>query len=251
MDPYRLWLPLSLPFILITFDIVFKRFIFKRLPYDSMSDMALAALAFGSVHYMLGLLSAESYGLWVAYAFLIIAFQLLLWILFMSLGRVIERHEGKFVLRSYAAGACWFTFSAGLLLLIVPFKAQASLSLGTVLLLLGFSVAAGSAAAGAGWLFEKVFEESIVQDPRHSLYDWGPFVGLIRNLQLSRPFVSVKWLREKELAHDWEMVQALQVALDTNMLETYSVPNPSNPNFPVTACRLNMSHPIVAKLTQS
>lgn len=120
-------------------------------------------------------------------------------------------------------------------------------------LLLFFAVLAAGYAAAVGWLIERAFKATEKSEPSGPDYDWGPFVRLIKSLQDTRAFVGVKWLQGTRLARDPQMAQALQVALDREMLKTYKVPNPKNPQFPVTACRLNESHPqvVLALKTQT
>src|SRR5207249_189945 len=110
------------------------------------------------------------------------------------------------------------------------------------------AVLAGLYAAGLGWVIERVFRVFERTKPSSAEFDWGPFVRLIKSLQQTRPFIGVKWLRETKLARDQDMVEALQVALDTELLRTYKVPNPKDPRFPVTACKLNETHPQVAQV---
>jgi hypothetical protein len=64
-------------------------------------------------------------------------------------------------------------------------------------------------------------------------------------------FLSVKFLREKVFASDPALQEALQFAIDNTLLETYEVQNPKNPGRPVTACRLNQSHPVVKDILGS
>lgn len=62
------------------------------------------------------------------------------------------------------------------------------------------------------------------------------------------PFLSVKFLREKVFGGDPAAQEALQFALDNGLLETYQQPNPKNPDWPTTACRLNRKHPSVEEV---
>lgn len=61
-------------------------------------------------------------------------------------------------------------------------------------------------------------------------------------------FYSVKFLREKLFASDPVAQEALQFAIDEGILETYELPNPNNPSWPVTACRLNRNHPVACEI---
>lgn len=115
-----------MPFILVTFDIVYKRLIFRSLPYDSMADMALGALAFNGVHLLGRLITdgasghPELHGLRIVAAFLLTAVQVLVWFVFLFFGRILKGASEKQLLLSYAAGAFWFTLTAGLILIILP-----------------------------------------------------------------------------------------------------------------------------------
>ena len=58
-------------------------------------------------------------------------------------------------------------------------------------------------------------------------------------------FLSVKFLREKVFAGDPVIHEALQFAIDEGVLETYTQPNPKNPDWATKACRLKRDHPTV------
>jgi hypothetical protein len=68
-------------------------------------------------------------------------------------------------------------------------------------------------------------------------------------------FVSLKWFRDTCLAEKpwlWtrnfeDRKATLQQALDSKLVLTHSVFNPKNPDWDVTAIRLNRSHPQIAK----
>jgi len=79
-------------------------------------------------------------------------------------------------------------------------------------------------------------------------YDWGPFVRRIQVLETENRFLSVKWLNEKKLSDDPALREALQIAIKDGILELYSLPNPKNPDFETTACRLNSQNPVVKKI---
>jgi hypothetical protein len=51
-------------------------------------------------------------------------------------------------------------------------------------------------------------------------------------------FLSVKFLREKVFAGDPVIHEALRFAIDEGVLETYTRPNPKNPDWATKACRL-------------
>jgi hypothetical protein len=61
-------------------------------------------------------------------------------------------------------------------------------------------------------------------------------------------FYSVKFLREKLFASDPIAQEALQSAIDQKLVALYQVPNPKNPEHPVTACKLNREHPLVRQI---
>ncbi len=58
-------------------------------------------------------------------------------------------------------------------------------------------------------------------------------------------FFSVKFLQEKVFAGDPVVRQALQFAIDNDILELYDQPNPKNPAWPTKACRVKRNHPVV------
>ena len=63
-------------------------------------------------------------------------------------------------------------------------------------------------------------------------------------------FLSVKFLREKVFGSDPAVQEALQFCIDRGILQTYDQPNPKNPSWPTTACRLNHNHPVVQEVLQ-
>jgi len=87
--------------------------------------------------------------------------------------------------------------------------------------------------------------------PGSALYDWVLFVRRIRDLEAHNKFLSVKMLREKAFAREPETQEALQIAIDREMLLTYYVDNPKNPRFPTLACKLNREHPVARDILQA
>jgi hypothetical protein len=61
-------------------------------------------------------------------------------------------------------------------------------------------------------------------------------------------FFSVKFLRDRMFARDPAVQEALQLAIDEGILETYDRPNPKNPAWPTKACRLKREHPLVREI---
>lgn len=83
-------------------------------------------------------------------------------------------------------------------------------------------------------------------------FDWEPFIQLMNRLEQHLPFVSLKYLKNNVLntMHGCSNSQEskaglIRDAIRMKFLETYKIPNPRNPNFPTTACRLNRRHPDV------
>jgi hypothetical protein len=89
-------------------------------------------------------------------------------------------------------------------------------------------------------------------------FDWQPFLLLLNRLEQNLPFVSLKYLKNQVLtpAHGCENTQESKAALireaiRLHYIETSKVPNPRNPNFATTACRLNRRHPDVRRVVGS
>jgi hypothetical protein len=82
-------------------------------------------------------------------------------------------------------------------------------------------------------------------------YDWVPFIRRIRDLQAGNRFLSVKHLRETVFKNEPDSQEALQVAIDKEMLSTYYHDNPKNPQFPTLACKLNSEHPVIREIIQA
>jgi hypothetical protein len=87
--------------------------------------------------------------------------------------------------------------------------------------------------------------------PGSPTYNWTPFIRRIRDLENTHPFLSVKWLRENRFAREPQTQEALQVAIDRRMLETYHLDNPNNPSFPTLCCKLNPEHSIASRILES
>jgi hypothetical protein len=84
--------------------------------------------------------------------------------------------------------------------------------------------------------------------PASHEYDWRPFVRRVRELQRANQYLSVKWLHQKVFAEEPSMQQALQVALAREMLRTYQLSNPRNPEHPTLCCEVNPGHPVIVEL---
>ena len=76
-------------------------------------------------------------------------------------------------------------------------------------------------------------------------------VEALRRAEPSRPFVGLTWFRDRVLpasGADWarnpETVrQLLRSAIEQHLILTSQVPNPNQPDRPVTAIRVNRTHP--------
>lgn len=76
---------------------------------------------------------------------------------------------------------------------------------------------------------------------------WLSFIRRISDIEEAHKFVSVKWLRETKFADDVEAQEALQIAIDKDILTTHRMENTKNPKYPILCCNLNRSNPIVKK----
>jgi len=92
------------------------------------------------------------------------------------------------------------------------------------------------------------FESSEATDD----FDWQPFIMLLNRLENNLPFVSLKYLKNQVLttAHGCEntmdsKANLIREAIRLHYIETAKVPNPRNPNFDTTTCRLNRRNPAV------
>lgn len=70
-------------------------------------------------------------------------------------------------------------------------------------------------------------------------------IRTLAHLEEKLPFVSVKYLRQKVFASGPDLQRNFQFAIDSGILKTYAVENPSNRAHPTTACKLNRDHPLV------
>lgn len=93
------------------------------------------------------------------------------------------------------------------------------------------------------------------ETPFGKTFDWKPFVLLLNRLEGNLPFVSLKYLKNQVLtpAHGCENTQESKAALireaiRMHFIDTSKVPNPRNPSFATTACRLNRNHPDVRRV---
>lgn len=90
-------------------------------------------------------------------------------------------------------------------------------------------------------------------------FDWNPFLLLMDRLEQHLPFVSLKYLKNQVLTpvHGCDNTQEskaslIREAIRLKYIETYKIPNPKNPNFATTACRLNRKNQTVRRiLTQA
>jgi len=85
-------------------------------------------------------------------------------------------------------------------------------------------------------------------------FDWTPFLLLMDRLEQHLPFVSLKYLKNQVLTpvHGCDNTQEskaslIREAIRLRYIETYKIPNPRNPNFATTACRLNHKNPAVRR----
>ncbi len=83
-------------------------------------------------------------------------------------------------------------------------------------------------------------------------YDWTNFVRLIRDLSRKLNFVGLRYVATKVLnPHNCGLSdrarkqELLNRALDLRILESYQVDNIEEGGEPVSACRLNLEHPVV------
>lgn len=83
--------------------------------------------------------------------------------------------------------------------------------------------------------------------PTAADYDWGPFVRRIHEMQRKNAYLSVKWLDRTVFAGEPGMQEALQVAIEREVVRTFRRENPNNPRFPTLCCELDRRHPAVAE----
>jgi hypothetical protein len=91
--------------------------------------------------------------------------------------------------------------------------------------------------------------------PQGSGIDWKPFVLLLNRLEGHLPFVSLKYLKNQVLtsAHGCDDTleskgNLIREAIRLRYVETSKIPNPRNPQFATTACRLNRKHADVRRI---
>jgi hypothetical protein len=76
--------------------------------------------------------------------------------------------------------------------------------------------------------------------------DLAFLIKKVNCLEQSRmAFVGLKLVTTRVLASLRDPQSVVSQAISEGILETYKVPNPSNNDFPTTACRLNRAHPFV------
>ena len=79
----------------------------------------------------------------------------------------------------------------------------------------------------------------------------GQLLDELRKVEGTRPFVGLKWFRDQvlpECGHQWvctpgTLHSLLRHATDRRLILTSQVPNPNQPQHPVTAIRVNRKHP--------
>jgi hypothetical protein len=89
---------------------------------------------------------------------------------------------------------------------------------------------------------------------RTDQFDWEPFIALLARLEQSLPFIALKYLKNQVLtpAHGCDNTQEskarlIRDAIRLRLIETRKIPNPHNPSFATTACRLNRTHALVKR----
>ncbi|MFX0202362.1 MAG: hypothetical protein ACFFCW_40160 [Candidatus Hodarchaeota archaeon] len=108
-----------------------------------------------------------------------------------------------------------------------------------------------SAAPEIAVAAEKLTGVGLRTMPGSPSYDWTEFIRRIRDMEATRDFLSVKWLRETRFSGDPEAQEALQIAIDRRILLTRRVDNPKNPEFPTLVCKLNREHEIVKEILKA
>lgn len=83
--------------------------------------------------------------------------------------------------------------------------------------------------------------------PRTEAHDWSPFLHRLALLERSHAFLSVKWLQRRVFAGEPAFQEALRVAIEREIVRTYSLPNPRRPGFPTLCCAVNREHPVVRR----
>ena len=80
----------------------------------------------------------------------------------------------------------------------------------------------------------------------------GQLLDELSRVESTRPFVGLKWFRDQVLpacGHEWArspstLHSLLRYATEQRLILTSQVPNPNQPHHPVTAIRVNRSHPL-------
>jgi hypothetical protein len=87
--------------------------------------------------------------------------------------------------------------------------------------------------------------------PTSEDYDWGPFIRRMSGLQRNNLYLSIKWLHQKVFASEPGMQEALQIAIELRILDTYRRHNPVQPRYPTLCCKLNREHHLVRETLRS
>lgn len=80
---------------------------------------------------------------------------------------------------------------------------------------------------------------------RFQKYDWYKFLTRLNEQERNNKFVGAKRFREEILAGNIEDIEAVQFAIDNQIVLKYSLTNPKNPLYSTTAIKLNRGHPLV------
>jgi len=86
-------------------------------------------------------------------------------------------------------------------------------------------------------------------------YDWSGFIVLIRDLDRKLNFVGLRYVATKVLnphncglSDRGQKQELLNRAIDQNIIDPYQVENIEEGGEPVSACRLNLEHPLVREI---
>lgn len=82
-------------------------------------------------------------------------------------------------------------------------------------------------------------------------FDWYKLFTALDMQERNNSYVGTKRFMEKVLAGNRENVDALQFAMDNNIIIRYKVPNPKDPVFPTSAIKRNKGHPLVNQYLKS
>ena len=114
------WILILVPVGLLALDVIYKWSMFGRPPYDSVADMALAALTFGAVHLLTNLVQATGHPTTVpAMAVVWVLLQFGAWPAALLWSRRLEKMGSGVPWLSYLAGGIWFTYGTGQVLTLV------------------------------------------------------------------------------------------------------------------------------------